>query len=61
MPAGWRALFSRAYDYRQYSRTAHDGPPVGHVYVGSFPLIAGLGVAAWSGGNAAVGAVNQRL
>lgn len=61
MPAGRRTLFSRAHDYRQYSRTPHDGPPAGHVYAGGFPLVAGLGMAAWTGGNAAVGTVNQRV
>ena len=45
----------------QHGGAAHDGPPAGDVDPGGVPVVVGLGLAAGAGGNAALGAVNQRL
>ena len=61
MPVGRGAVSGGAYGAGQHGGAAHDGPPAGHVYAGGFPLVAGMGMAAWPGRNAVIGTVNQRV
>ena len=61
MPVGRGAVSGGAYGAGQHGGAAHDGPPAGDVDPGGVPVVIGLGLAAGAGGNAALGAVNQRL